>query len=53
MKAGEIVDAAITESNSPLIIEMPNGQQITTSGYSYGTDKRGDPVLIIKAGKLK
>lgn len=53
MRAGEIVDAAIAESNRPLIIELPNGQQITTNGYDYGTDKRGNPVLIIKAGKTK
>ena len=53
MKAGEIIDAVIEERGSPIVVEMPNGQQITTIGYEHGTDKRGNPVLIIKAGKKK
>lgn len=53
MKAGNIIDAAIEMSHRPLIIQLPNGQQLTTKDYHYGHDKRGEPVLVIDAGKAK
>jgi hypothetical protein len=51
MKSGEIVDAAIESSHHPLVVELPNGQQLATKGYQFGSNKRGEPVLIIQAGR--
>lgn len=51
MKSGEITDATIESSDHPMIVELPNGIQMVTTGYLYGHNKRGDPVLIIKAGR--
>lgn len=53
MKAGELTDATIEESGNPVVIKMPDGTQITTSGYGFGSDKGGNPVLVIYAGKKK
>ena len=53
MKAGEIIDAAIEGSKCPIVIEMPDGKQITSTGYYHSSDKRGDPVIVIIAGKRK
>lgn len=51
MKCNEIIDSVIESANQPLIVEMPNGVQMVTTGYMYGTNKRGEPVLVIKAGR--
>ena len=53
LKIGELTDVSIQEQNSPVVVEMPNGHQVTTTGYHFGTDKRGNPVIIIRAGKSK
>lgn len=53
MKASELTDITIEEPTSPVVIETPDGKQMTTTGYYCGTDKRGDPVLVICAGKKK
>lgn len=53
MKAGELVDMAIQFAERPIVIQMPNGHQVTTTGFRVGDDKRGDPVLVIHAGKPK
>ena len=51
MKANDIIDVAIEYSGRAIIIEMPNGDQVTTTGYAHGSNKKGEPVLIIRAGK--
>jgi len=51
MKAGEIVEVSIEYSDKPIIIEMPNGVQMVTTGYSHGYNKKDEPVLIINAGR--
>lgn len=53
MKAGELTDITIEEQSSPVVIELPDGKQITTTGYYCGTDKRGGSVIVICAGKQK
>lgn len=51
MKAGEIIDAAIQENKSDIVIELPNGQRIATTGYYHSDNKRGEPVIVITAGR--
>ena len=51
MKSGEIVDAAIEDPSQEIVIELPNGDKIATTDYIHGSNKRGDPVLIIKCGR--
>lgn len=51
MKCNDIVDAVMESANLPLIVEMPNGVQMVTTDYEHGENKRGEPVLIIKAGR--
>lgn len=33
------------------IIELPNGQQVSTNNYYHSDNKRGEMVIVIKAGK--
>jgi len=51
MKIGELTDISICESDSQLVIELPNGQRISTNGYSFGESGNGDGVVILKAGR--
>ena len=51
MKCRDIIDAAIESGSDSLVIELANGQRLSTSDYSYGTNARGENILIIKAGK--
>ena len=51
MKCHEITDATIEMGNQSLVVEMPNGVQMVTNDYTFGENKRGEPVLIIKAGR--
>ncbi len=53
MKTEEIIDAILECKNEPIVVELANGQRIPTYGYDFGTNERGDPILIIKAGKKK
>jgi len=53
MKAGDLTDITIEESRVPVVVEMPDGKQVTTTGYYCGSNKRGEPVLVICAGKKK
>jgi len=51
MKAGEIVDMAIEHSRSSVVIELPDGTQTASIKCDYGLNNKGEPVLIIYAGK--
>ena len=51
VKASDIVDAAIEIGNGSIEVEMPNGSRVVTRGYTWGENKRGQPVLVILAGK--
>jgi hypothetical protein len=51
MKTNEIVDVVIEYADKPLIVELPNGVQMATVGYTHGTNKKGEPVLIINTGR--
>lgn len=51
MKAKNIIDAAIENSNNAMIVEMPNGSQVSITGFRYGSNKRGEPVLVLVAGR--
>jgi len=51
MKADKIIDACIEYSGKPVVVELPNGVQMVTTDYSHGYNKKGEPVLIIHAGR--
>ncbi len=51
MKVGELIDVAIDEPKSQLIVELHNGQRIATNSYYHSEDKSGNPVIVIKAGR--
>lgn len=54
MKGGELVDVGIQEQNSQVVIELQNGQRIATNRYYHDISKRGEPIIVIQAGrKLK
>ena len=51
MKCSEIIDAAIESAGDSLVIELPNGDRISTKDYRYDHNKRGEPILVIIAGR--
>ena len=51
MKATEIIDSVLECANQSIVVELPNGVRMVTTGYAYGENKRGEPILIIKAGR--
>lgn len=51
MKGEDIVDAAIESGSHPLVIRLPNGNLIGTIDYEYSHNKRGEPILVIVAGR--
>ena len=51
MKIGELTDTSIEEPKSPVVIELSNGQRISTNDYYHCSDKAGNPVIVIKAGR--
>lgn len=53
MKGKEIVDPVIEATNMAIEVELPNGQRMTTKNYRFDSNKRGEPVLVILAGKSK
>tara|TARA_R110000822_G_scaffold304928_1_gene430344 strand:+ start:461 stop:628 length:168 start_codon:yes stop_codon:yes gene_type:complete len=48
MKAGELTDVTITESGASIVVELPNGNKISTTGFYYDTNGRGEPIIVIK-----
>jgi hypothetical protein len=51
MKIGDLVDIAIQDAEKPLVIVTANGVEMVTTGWTYSTNKRGEPVIAIKAGR--
>ena len=51
MKLSEITDATIDEPNSQLVVELPNGQRMATSGYYFDQSESGSWILVVRAGK--
>ena len=51
MKLSEITDETIDEPNSQLVIELPNGQRMATSGHYFDQSESGNLILVVRAGK--
>lgn len=51
MKAGELTDTTIAQPKSQIVIELPNGQRIATNDYWHGRNGKGEPIIVIKAGR--
>jgi len=51
MKSEKIIDALIQEPKSEIVIELSNGQRISSNKYIHSTNKWGDPIIVITAGR--
>ena len=51
MKLEEIVDVAIQESKTQVVIELENGQRRATKDYYFDTDKSGKNIIVIRTGR--
>jgi len=51
MKAGEIADSAKEVAQGQIIIELSDGAQVDTSGFWVRENKKGEPILVIKAAR--
>ena len=51
MKAGEIVDSVMEEAPNQIVVQLANGQRLPITSYEHGEDARGNPVLVLVAGK--
>ena len=51
MKLGELTDTSIQESESHIVIEMPNGTRMSTIDYYHDQNKRGEDIIVIRAGR--
>jgi len=51
MRAKELTDDSINLPNAQIVIELPNGQQLATKDYYYGTNKKGESTIVIVTGR--
>ena len=51
MKAGGLIDACCEQRAASVVIKLPNGQHLATSDYQYDTNKKGQIVIVIEAGR--
>lgn len=49
MKAEELVETVLNEQKSEIVVELQNGQRISTQAYFHDTDKRGAQIIVLKA----
>ena len=50
MKAQSLIDACIESAPNPVVVELHTGERVAVTGYRYGENKRGEPVLVLVAG---
>lgn len=51
MKLGELTDVSLELPKAQIVIELPNGQRMATGEYYHDSNKRNEPIIVIKAGK--
>ena len=51
MKAEALTDSTIELPKSRIVIELPNGQRTAATGFVIRTDRRGEPIIVIKYGR--
>jgi hypothetical protein len=51
MKAEALTDATIELPKSRILVELPNGQRTSATGFVISEDRHGELIIIIKSGK--
>lgn len=51
MKAKELTDVTLDIPNANIVIELPNGQRTSCTGFWVQEDKNSRPILVVKSGK--
>lgn len=51
MKAEALTDASIEIPKANIVVELPNGQRTSATGYWVQEDKNGKPIIVIKSGR--
>lgn len=51
MKLERLTDISIEEPKTQVVIQLPNGQLVSTLDYKFDLSKKGDPIIIIKTGR--
>ena len=51
VEASELTDVSLDLPNSHIVIEMPNGQRMATNSYRLDTSARGEPIVVLMAGR--
>lgn len=51
MKLEELTDISIELPKAQIVIELANGQRVSTSEYYHDDNKRNEPIIVIKAGR--
>jgi len=49
MKAADLTDITIQEPKAQIVIELGNGQFVSTANYYVDTNKSGGPIIVIQA----
>ena len=51
MKAKALTDATIELPEAYIVVELPNGQRSSATGYWVRKDENGKPIIVIKSGR--
>lgn len=51
MKTDDIVDTLLSERNSAMVIELPNGQRHSLTKFYFDTNERGESIIVLRTGK--
>jgi hypothetical protein len=51
MKAETLTDVTIEIPKANIVVELPNGQRTSASGFWVQEDKNGKPIIVIKSGR--
>lgn len=51
MKAEQLTDVTIELPKANIVIELPNGQRTSCTGFWVQKDKNSKPILVVKSGR--
>lgn len=51
MKAEALTDSTIELPKANIVVELPNGQRSSATGFWVRQDKNGKPIIVIKSGR--
>ena len=51
MKVEALTDISMELPKANIVIELPNGQRTTATGYWVREDKNGRDIVVIKSGR--